>query len=140
MKISSAHVAHALSELLPTLPQHQWNAAMDAALILLRRYGLQRTLRDFPTLVRQAVEEQQGVRTVQLAVGFGPPETSASLLRPAVERFLGQCRIAARSDERLLGGVQVRIGDDQIDASVRTLLDRLSSHLCHGSTSLPVDV
>jgi len=61
-------------------------------------------------------------------------EREVDALRSRLEQFTGgKIELGLRVDPELLGGVQVRIGDQLMDGSVRGRLERLRSRLVAGS-------
>jgi F-type H+-transporting ATPase subunit delta len=55
-------------------------------------------------------------------------------LRSRLEQMTGgKVELATRVDESLLGGIQVRLGDQLIDGSVRGRLERLRNRLASGA-------
>ena len=142
MKVTARHIAHALAGMTPSLSQEEIGAAVDAAVLLVRRHGLLRQVRTFPGLVAQALSQQRGVQVAHLTVGYGDPQEATAILEPGLQRLLGKaCRVDLHEDPDLLGGATLRIGDDQIDGTLRSNLNRLSAHLTdHGSISLTTGV
>ena len=62
------------------------------------------------------------------AVPFGKAEL-ARLQKQLEARLSSRVKLSAVVDERLLGGALVRIGDQVIDRSVRTLLGAIAERL-----------
>lgn len=132
MRVHAKDIAQALVSLVPSIAKSELPDAIDAALTLLRRHGLHRAVRTFPNLVARAWDEQHGVKHLELTVGFGDPEESLDALAPTLDRLFSRRYVsAALADSSLIGGAVLRMGDDQIDASVRSILERLSLHVAH---------
>lgn len=68
--------------------------------------------------------DAEAVTAVPLA-----PAQIASLEAALQQRFGVKVRLKTRIDPEVLGGLQVRVGDKLIDATVRTQLDRLGERL-----------
>ena len=74
--------------------------------------------------------EQSSVVEIVSAQPLSEPQQGA--LCRAIERHTGRRVVAdCRTDETLLGGAVVRIGDFVVDGSVRTKLQKLSQILAH---------
>jgi F-type H+-transporting ATPase subunit delta len=97
--------------------------------LLLRK----KRLHELPLIVAEyetLVERAQGIQRAQLvsAVPFGQAEL-ARLQKQLETRLSARVKLSAVVDERLLGGALVRIGDQVIDRSVRTLLGAIAARL-----------
>ncbi len=57
------------------------------------------------------------------------PEQIGALQNALLQKFGVRVRLQTRVDPEVLGGLQVRVGDKLIDATVRTKLERLSEQL-----------
>lgn len=110
------------------LPQ-VWNLL---GLILRRRRleSVANIAREFRRLYNRRAGVTEAVATS--AVELDPSEVAA--LRRRLEQMTGgSVELELRVDARLLGGVQVRLGDLLIDGSVRGRLERLRSRLESGA-------
>jgi F0F1-type ATP synthase delta subunit len=102
----------------------------EAALLLLEKHGLQREIPNFLSAVAAVLDDRMGRKRANLTVGFGDAdETAVTLERMLKSTQGGLWHISAARDENLLGGVRLRVGDDQIDASLRAALHQLTTHL-----------
>jgi F-type H+-transporting ATPase subunit delta len=82
------------------------------------------------------VDERMGIvnADVVTAVQCAGPQERA--LRDRLERYTGKkVRMRMATDERIRGGVRVRIGDTVLDASLAHQLDRLRDRFLQGSIS-----
>jgi F-type H+-transporting ATPase subunit delta len=97
--------------------------------LLLRK----KRLREFPGAVQEfeaLVEKQQGIQRAEVVSATPLEPKEQERLHAALEKRTGATiRLSASVDPRLLGGALVRIGDQVIDRSVRTMLDRVGQQL-----------
>ncbi len=122
----------AIEELLGKRVSH---LVLNLALMLAARgrfYLLPEVSAEFDALVRRA----QGIvgATVTTPRPIAADELAA--LQKRVEQIAGaKVELVTEIDPSLIGGVKVRIGDYQIDASIATRLARLRKQLVQGTTS-----
>jgi F-type H+-transporting ATPase subunit delta len=108
--------------------------ALNLALVLAQRGRfslLPQVSSEFDELVRRS----RGIvaATVTTPVPLGDKDLAA--VRARVERLAGaKVELEAATDPTLLGGLCLRIGDWQIDASVSTRLERLRKELVQGTS------
>jgi F-type H+-transporting ATPase subunit delta len=89
---------------------HQLPAIIDAFQIMVRRH--------------------QGIATAEVTVAQPLTEDQRDALATKLKARTGrQMDLAIRVDPAILGGIVVRIGSEQVDASVRTRLDRLGQQM-----------
>jgi F-type H+-transporting ATPase subunit delta len=116
------------------LGSHVSHMALNLALVLARRGRfslLPQVSAEFDELVRRS----RGIvaATVTTPAPLGAKDLAA--VRAHVERLAGaKVELEATTDPTLLGGLCVRIGDWQIDASVSTRLARLRKELIQGTS------
>jgi F-type H+-transporting ATPase subunit delta len=94
-----------------------------------RGHALADIIEQFHALVdvRMGIVNADVVTAVQCV---GPQERT---LQERLERYTGKkIRMRMATDERIRGGVRVRIGDTVLDASLAHQLDRLRERLLHG--------
>jgi len=76
------------------------------------------------------VRSHQGVATADITVAQPLTESQQQALAAKLKARTGrQMDLAIRIDPAILGGVVVRIGSEQVDASIRTRLDRLGQQM-----------
>lgn len=100
------------------------------ALQVVNRKGRLALLPEIANAYRQAHRRLRG--RVQVFVASAVPLTEAlrETLRAAAARYTGKTpELVLSVDPQLLGGMVVRVGDERIDSSVRTRLERLSGAL-----------
>jgi F-type H+-transporting ATPase subunit delta len=97
--------------------------------LLLRK----KRLGEFETIVDEfeaIVEKAQGVRRAHLVSAVALNSSETRKLQAGLEsRTGGTIRLTSEIDPALIGGAYVRIGDQVIDRSVRTLLETISRRL-----------
>jgi F-type H+-transporting ATPase subunit delta len=97
--------------------------------LLLRK----KRLNEFPTIVDEfeaIVEKAAGVRRAHLVSAVALDRNETQKLQAGLEHRTGATiRLTSEIDPALIGGAYVRIGDQVIDRSVRTLLDTISRRL-----------
>ncbi len=103
--------------------------------LVLRRRRLD-SLPDIAREFRRLYNRQAGIveATATSAAPLAQPEVDA--LRQRLEKITGgRVELSLNVDPALLGGVQVRLGDQLFDGSVRGRLERLRSLLAAGSVA-----
>ena len=79
------------------------------------------------------IDTHNGVLKGELITAAHVLNDQVDEIRSQVEKFTGkQVRLAARIDERLIGGFVVRVRDTVIDLSVNGQLEKLRSRLALG--------
>ncbi len=88
--------------------------------------------RDVAALFEQYRADAERISVVEIVSAQDLSDAQRDALCRAVERRTGRRTEAAfRTDETLLGGAVVRIGDLVVDGSLKTKLERLSQTLTH---------
>lgn len=93
---------------------------------LLRR---QRATKLMPRILDwiERLDDQAAGRTRVVVTGAGKLETDT--LTKTLQAKLGAVAVATRTDERVIGGLAIRVGDTVVDGTVATRLQRLRTHL-----------
>ncbi|EIJ43959.1 ATP synthase, F1 delta subunit [Beggiatoa alba B18LD] len=74
--------------------------------------------------------QQQGYETVELTSAFPVTEPQEQELSATLQKRLGKTvNISVKTDESLMGGWLVRVGDQVIDASIKGRLQQLATEL-----------
>ena len=108
---------------------------LNLALMLAARgrfYLLPDVSAEFDALVRRS----RGIVSATVTTPTLLPTDELTALQARVERIAGaKVEMTTETDPSLIGGIKVRIGDYQIDASVANRLARLRKQLVQGTTS-----
>ena len=108
----------------------QVHADVEKFLILVVDKGravlLPEMVREFGRLVDEHNNETDAVATSAVALSA---EQTAQLEKALSARFGKTIRLTTRVDEKILGGLVVRVGDKLIDSSVAARLQRLNEQL-----------
>ncbi len=91
----------------------------------------QRAVKLLPRIVDhlQKLDDQVHGRT-RVRIGAGS-KMEAAWIAKQMTKLAGQAIVELRHQPELLGGITVRIGDTEIDGSIRRQLTRLRTHLIH---------
>ncbi|MBI1977935.1 MAG: ATP synthase F1 subunit delta [Candidatus Omnitrophica bacterium] len=89
----------------------------------------------FPFIVdrlRSAIYEKKGIQEATVVAARELHPSIIQLIQKALERATQKkVELQTEVDKRLLGGLQIRMGNHLIDGSLRTKLDTLKSQLIH---------
>ena len=87
---------------------------------------------DITALFEQYRADAENTSVVEIVSAYPLDEAQQVALCRAVERHTGRKTVATcRTDEQLLGGATIRIGDFVVDGSLRTKLEKLTHTLMH---------
>lgn len=127
-RFSSRDYAKLLLTTASEVPPARRTAIVRQFLALLRR---QRALKFLPRIIDrlQVLDDQQRGRT-RVTIAAAAPIKLGRLTKQ-LESVVGRVVVDSRTQPELIGGVTVRIGDTEIDGSIRHHLTRLRTHLIH---------
>ena len=132
MIIDPARIANAFVELALTAKSSEIPVLIEAVLSRLDR----KSLRSFPRHVRTALQARSPTVTIRATLPSAKTHPAEELVFAAIEKRLKKPVVPERTaDPSLLGGMQVNIGDDAFDYSVRGALDVLERHLALPASS-----
>ena len=98
-------------------------------LVQARRLSLTRAIF---SLFQDYQAQAQNMISVEVASAYPLDDEQQSRIRQALERKTNKTiKIESRVDESLLGGAIVRFGDQVIDGSIQSKLEKLSAELMH---------
>jgi F-type H+-transporting ATPase subunit delta len=94
---------------------------------LLVKNGRLDVLPEIRTLFEQLKDEREGVVEAEIVSAFPLDEVQRSSLVADLERkFKRKVQVAVSTDDSLIGGVCIKVGDEVIDASVRGKLANMA--------------
>ncbi len=125
-RLSSRDYATALMGAWHDAPAHDRPKVARKFLELLRR---QRATKLMPRILDwiERLDDQAAGRTRVVVTGAGTIEAEA--LTKTLQAKLGAVAVATRTNERVIGGLAIRVGDTVVDGTVATRLQRLRHHL-----------
>lgn len=130
MKTTPKDIARAVIELCRSHDEKDHAAIMDSALQLLAERGMQRALRTFPDLVRDAWFVAAGTTSVTITTPSEGTAAEKKEIAGALEKELGgTIEIMEETDPTLIGGLKLTLGDDRLDFSLRSALTRAATRL-----------
>jgi F-type H+-transporting ATPase subunit delta len=95
---------------------------------VLARNGRKRELRNVIRAFRRLAAEHRGETTAEIVTARPLNDDQLAALRQQLRARAGRdVNIEAQVDSTILGGIVVKLGSQQIDASIRTKLNRLAS-------------
>jgi F-type H+-transporting ATPase subunit delta len=104
-----------------------------ALLLLLLESGRISRLPDIARALRDLLDARAGIRQASVTTAVPLDEAAQKAIGGRLERSAGSLRLTFNVEPELLGGVVVRIGDRQVDASLRTRLALLRERLATGT-------
>lgn len=131
MKLDCRRLAEITAEMCAKASAEEQAKVIDAALELLSKHGMSRAMRTFTAMVMDSWCRQENVVPVTLTTPTGEMgeaqrhqfmHTLESLLRKKID-------VREEADASLMGGIRIAYGDERLDLSIRSALNRLSSHL-----------
>ncbi len=76
------------------------------------------------------IRKEKGIRSAELVTAFpADDKLKQSIIRLVAKRFGGNVDLHEKTDASLIGGFILRVGDQQIDASIANKLDRIKNEL-----------
>ena len=122
--VSREKAARAFSALAPDLGL---DSVTGNFLGVLAKNGRKQQLRAVIRAYRQLAAEHRGETTAEIVSARPLSDDQFAALKGQLRTRAGRdVRIDARVDPNILGGIVVRLGSQQIDASIRTKLNRLA--------------
>ena len=123
--VSRDEAGNAFAALVPSL---QLDPITANFLGVLARNGRKRELRAIIRLFRRIAAEHRGEMTADVITARPLNDGQVAALKQQLRARAGRdVTIDAQVDPNLLGGIVVKLGSQQIDASIRTKLNRLAS-------------
>lgn len=136
MTVALRSIAQAFVDCAAEAPESERDALADAAVELLRRYGLLNAARTFPALVEKLWRQKERAVEAVLATPGGAAGDHARAIGELLASVLKRPFVLTeRADPSLIGGAVLTIGDERFDYSVRRMLAELGSTIA--SPSLP---
>jgi len=113
------------------------SVSMEIALRFLLLMISKNTFRRFDSIMREiksALNKKRGLIPISLESAFEPDDEFKSRLTEAVKKRTGAAMVELKLclNPALIGGYRLRIGNEIIDASVRSQLGQLLTSLQHG--------
>jgi F-type H+-transporting ATPase subunit delta len=76
------------------------------------------------------IKKEKGIRSAELVTAFkADDKLKQSIIRLVSKRFGGQVELHEKTDTSLIGGFILRVGDQQIDASISSKLEKIKNEL-----------
>jgi F-type H+-transporting ATPase subunit delta len=125
-KLSAATYAQLLHDSTKGLSVTKQRTVVGKWLVLLRR---QRALRLLPRIMSHLQQLDDAARKQTRVRITAADEKGLSTIERQLTDILGRVAIDLTVDSALRGGLVLRVGDDEIDGSLRTRLRRLHHHL-----------
>ncbi len=123
--VSREHAGKAFAALAPQL---QLDPITTNFLGVLARNGRKNELRSVIRSFRYLAAEHRGETTAEVVTARPLNDDQLAALKTQLRTRAGrEVNIAAQVDPTILGGIVVKLGSEQIDASIRTKLNRLAS-------------
>jgi len=103
-------------------------------LVLMIRKNVFRHIDSVIDETRKILDKKNGIVQGSLEYAFPPAEDDVSRIEEAIRRRTGAARVDIKRQvtPELIGGYRLRLGDELIDASVRSQLQKLETSLAAG--------
>ncbi|MBX6341089.1 MAG: F0F1 ATP synthase subunit delta [Thermomicrobiaceae bacterium] len=119
----------ALEQVLPTEEQRY---ARNLAMLLLER-GRLHQLPEVAEYFHELVLQERGIAIADVTTAVELPPDELRQVQEYLSRLVGmQVQVRSHVDPSIIGGIVARVGDELIDGSVRTQLNRLRERLEQG--------
>jgi len=136
MKVTALMIARAFVDSAKTLPAAEIPALSDAAAALLGQHGLLGESRTFPALVERVWKQQEGITSVRITTRTGDAGPAKhEILKIVQDNLKRTCVLEERADPGILGGLELLIGDERFDATLRSALTGLSARITQPVTA-----
>lgn len=128
MKITSQQYAQALYEAVHQTKDSDHNLVLDNFIKILTRNGDLEKHSEIEREYKIIDAQKKGIQAAKVTVAR-EMEINSSLMNQLNEIIGSKVEINKKVNERIVGGVIVRVGDTLIDASVKTQLNNLKNQL-----------
>lgn len=137
MKPTLAIIAKATAALLSEHRPTEHGKIFDAAVLYFHERGMYKALRFFPRTLLQEIHKRTATLEAELRIPTIPTATEVDAVSSALREITGQSvDVRIITDPSLLGGASLALGDERIDLSIKSLLQKLHAHLRLSSFSV----